>query len=111
MLKSKNCVILLYSVISIVVFSILTNLAVSICSYGYGIMVGLILMICAIPFHLYGKQYNILYTVSFALNTIANSFSVSAYYLAKKININMLDSILSSVPCSHITGINRHTAY
>lgn len=97
-MKSKNWIILLYSAISLITFATLTNIAVDVSTDAYGVMIGIVLMICAIPLHKFGEEYSFLYTLSFAVNTIANCFSVSAYYLTKKISINALDLIYASVP-------------
>ncbi len=64
--------------VGILVFS--TLFATSVCEKWYGLVIGFILMLVAIPIHCQGDKYKICYVLSFLVNSVANGFSLSAYY-------------------------------
>ena len=45
----------------------------------------MILMILAVPVHIFAKKHKLLYILSYALNTVGSGFAVSAYYLEKQL--------------------------
>ncbi|MDD6174148.1 MAG: hypothetical protein PUC59_00070 [Firmicutes bacterium] len=49
----------------------------------HSLAAGIVLMILAIPFHVFGKRTSSLYLASFLINSVAAGFSVSAYYIMK----------------------------
>ena len=96
--KPKSLIILLSSLSSIALFIISCFSAVLICNNFSGIVIGIILMICAIPLHCSGKKHNIYYLISFLLNSIANGFTASAYYITAKISFNIIEILIAIIP-------------
>nr|MDD6335725.1 hypothetical protein [bacterium] len=103
--KSKAFVVLLFSLVSIGLFPVSTFIAASICQSWYGLVVGLLLMALAIPFHYCAKKHPKGYFVSFFTNSIANGFSASAYYLAKNIPLDWCQMLLAAMPAAAILGL------
>lgn len=81
--KAKAVVVFLLSLISLGLFVFAGLIAVAVCSKWYGLIAAGIMMIAAIPFHCTGKKNKVGYLISFLLNSVANGFSVSAYFLTK----------------------------
>lgn len=79
--KAKVPAITVFALISLVIFTISTMLSCYVMTKWYGIIVAVLLMIAAIPFHCIGKKAKWGYIVSFVLNSIANGFSLSAVYI------------------------------
>lgn len=96
--KCKEVVVFLFSLIAIGIFILTSFFAVCVCTKGCGLIVGIVLMVLAIPFHVLGKKIPIGYLISFVINSIANGFSVSAYYLIKDISIDLRGMIFAVVP-------------
>lgn len=87
--KCKAVVVFLFSLISIGLFVVSTLFATIVCEKGYGLIVGVVLMVLAVPFHILGKKTQVGYLISFGINSVANGFSASAYYLIKGITIDL----------------------
>lgn len=100
--KARAFVVFLFSVISLGVLVLSTLLATAVFQKWYGLVVGVVLMLCAIPFHWIGKTDKWGYLLSFLLNTVANGFSVSAYYLSKSIPLDPYSLLLAAVPAAGV---------
>ena len=87
----KPIVVFLSSLVAMGIFVVSTLFATSVCEKCYGLVVGFILMLVAIPFHWWGLNFKASYIFSFLLNSVANSFSVSAYYNDQKELLNVSD--------------------
>ena len=96
--KEKPFVVCLFSLIAIGIFILITLFANFICHKWYGLIVGVLLMLSAIPFHIFGKKNKIGYYISFFLNTVGSGFSASAYYVRMDVSINLYRMVLSAVP-------------
>ena len=96
--KARNFTVFGFSLISLIIFPFITIIATATLKQYYGLIIGIVLMIAAIPFHCIAKKHNALYVISFLLNTIANGFSLSALYISKKINLNFNDLIVAIIP-------------
>jgi len=89
---TKNSTILrtfLFAVAALCVFSAATVFGISVFTEWLGIIVGIPLMIAAIPLHRFGKKQKLLYFLSYLFNTIGCGFSASAYYITAKINADI----------------------
>ena len=84
----KPIVVFLSSLVAMGIFVVSTLFATSVCEKWYGLVIGFILMIVAIPVHCFGKKMKIGYALSFIVNSVANGFSVSAYYNDQKEVLN-----------------------
>jgi len=90
---------------SIFIFSILSLIIVSISSYiailnelkWVGIIGGVTLMLFSIPFHLFGKNKVIFYKLSFLMNSVAIGLSISAYYTVRNIPFDIIQVVLSLI--------------
>lgn len=100
--KPKAFVIFLYSLIALSLFLVSTIFATGICKDCYGLIVGIALMIIAIPFHCAGKKRKAFYLFAFLINSIANGFSVSSFYISKNIYLNFFELLLALIPASAI---------
>ena len=96
--KAKAFVVFLFSVISLGLLIISTQFAVIICSKWFGLIIGIILMLLAIPLHLLARKRPFFYMFSFLLNFIGCGFSVSAYYLTKEWPIDLYTLLISAIP-------------
>lgn len=85
--KGKPFVVFAFTIIAYILFALSTIFALSICTEWYGLVIGAILMILAVPVHMFAKKHNMFYVLSYALNTIGSGFAVSAYYLEKELNV------------------------
>ena len=91
----KPVVVFLSALVAQCVFVFSTLFATSVCEKWYGLVVGAVLMILAIPIHCQGKKANAFYTLSFVVNSVANGFSLSAYYIDSKAALN-IDEMLKA---------------
>lgn len=89
---TKNNTILrafLLSVAALCVFAAATVFGISVFEEWLGIIVGVIIMIAAIPLYRFGKKQKLLYFLSFLFNSVGCGFSASAYYITQKINAEL----------------------
>lgn len=89
---TKNGTILrtfLLAVSALCVFSAATVFGISVFEEWLGILVGIPLMIAAIPLHRFGKKQKLLYFLSYLFNSTACGFSASAYYITAKVNAEL----------------------
>jgi len=96
--KAKAFVVFLFSIVSLGILALSTQVAVFLCSKWYGLLVGAAFMVAAIPLHILGKKCSLLYVFSFLVNFIGCGFSVSAYYLTKGLSVNILELIIAAIP-------------
>lgn len=96
--KAKAFIIFIFSAISLGVFILSTLISVNLFSKWYGIIASVILMVLAIPFHIAGRKFNVLYLIGFFINSIANGCSVSAYYVTKNISFTLYELLISALP-------------
>lgn len=85
--KGKPFIVFIFAIMAYVLFAFSTIFAISICTEWYGLIVGAVLMVLAVPVHIFAKKHKPLYILSYALNTIGSGFVVSAYYLEKELNV------------------------
>ncbi len=100
--KAKVPAISAFALLSLVIFAVASMLACSFVTRWYGIIVGLVLMIAAIPFHCLGKKEKWGYIVSFLLNSIGSGFSLSAVYIKNGYEIKLIDMLLAIIPSAAI---------
>ena len=100
--RARNFTVFGFSLISLIIFPFITIIATATLKQYYGLIIGIVLMIAAIPFHCIAKKHNALYVISFLLNTIANGFSLSALYTSKKTNLIFDDLLLAIIPSAII---------
>ena len=89
---TKNNTILrtfLMAVTALCVFAAATVFGISVFEEWIGIIIGVIMMVAAIPLHRFGKKQNLLYFLSFLFNSVGCGFSASAYYITQKINAEL----------------------
>lgn len=82
--KGKPFMVFLFTIIAYVVFALSTVFAMSVCTEWYGLIVGAVLMVLAVPSHIFAKKNKPLYVLSYILNTVGSGFAASAYYLEKE---------------------------
>lgn len=96
--KAKAFVVFLFSLISIALFAVAVFLGIAIFKEFYGLAAAVCLMVLAIPFHLQGKKRKWMYIISFLMNSVANGFSVSAYYTVKNIDLSIHGVLFAAIP-------------
>ena len=95
--KGKPSIIFIFALVAMGIFSGATVFATDICGKWDGIVFGVVLMLLAIPFHIWGKKNKVFYVFSFLLNSLGNAFSVSSYYVSKNLSLNFKELAYSSV--------------
>lgn len=93
----KPVVVFLSSLIAMGIFVFSTLFATSVCAKWYGLVVGVALMILAIPIHCQGSKMKICYALSFLINSVANGFSLSAYYIDSENALNATEMLKACV--------------
>ena len=97
---TKNNTVLrtfLFAVAALCVFASATVFGISVFEEWLGIIVGVIMMVAAIPLHRFGKKQNLLYFLSFLFNSAGCGFSASAYYITQKINAELGELFASAL--------------
>ena len=64
----------------------------------YGLLIGAIIMLSAIPFHWKGKKYHAFYIVSVVLNSTASGFMVSALYFSRTDELTLSKMLAAAIP-------------
>jgi hypothetical protein len=100
--RAKTFIVFLFSVTSLGILAVYTQVAAYIFPKWYGIIAGVILMLLAVPLHLLARKFKIFYLFSYLANSIGCGFSVSAYYTTKRIEINFFDLIISTIAAAGI---------
>lgn len=95
--KAKPFVVFFFSLLSLGLLIVSTLAGSSLCREWYGLIVGILLMLLAIPFHWRAKKNEIGYLISFLLNSVGSGFSVSAYYSSQNIPPEWHSMLLSAV--------------
>lgn len=68
----------------------------------FGIILGALAMVCAIPFHLLGKKRTELYLISCLMNTVGAGLFVSSYFTYAGKNPSLTDLFLAAVMVSTV---------
>lgn len=82
--KGKPFIVFFFTIIAYILFAFSTVFAISVCKEWYGLIVGAVLMVLAVPAHIFAKKHKILYLLSYILNAVGCGFATSAYYLEKQ---------------------------
>ncbi len=82
--KGKPFIVFLFTIIAYITFAFSTVFAMSVCTEWYGLIVGAVLMMLAVPSHIFAKKHKLFYLLSYILNTVGSGFAASAYYLEKE---------------------------
>lgn len=82
--KGKPFIVFFFTITAYILFAFATVFAMSVCTEWYGLIIGAVLMVLAVPSHIFAKKHKILYALSFVLNTVGSGFAASAYYLEKQ---------------------------
>lgn len=96
-IRLKPAIVFLSSLAAMGIFILSTLFATSVCAKWYGLCVGIVLMLVAIPIHCRGKKSKLFYALSFLVNSVANGFSVSAYYVSKSIAVSVGEMLKASL--------------
>ena len=97
-MQNKIFIVFIYSLISLGILFLSLFASTFVFEQWYGIILGILLMLIAIPFHIKGKKYPYLYTISIVLNSIANGCSLSALYLVNGIELDIPYLLLALLP-------------
>lgn len=81
--KGKPFVVFFFTITAYILFDFSIVFAMSVCTEWYGLVVGAVLMVLAVPAHIFAKKHKIFYFLSYILNTVGSGFAASAYYLEK----------------------------
>jgi len=95
--KPKAFLVFLFSIIALGILTISTQIATIVCTKWFGLVVGLVLMILAIPLHLLARKWSLFYVFSYLLNFIGSGFSVSAYYLTKELPVDIVTLFIATL--------------
>lgn len=100
--KCKAVIVFMFSIIAIAAFIVTTFSATLICAKWYGLIIGIFLMLAAVPCHITGKKNRAGYLFSFVLNSVGNGFSASALYLQSDIPLPFVEALIPAVPAAGI---------
>ncbi len=100
--KAKAFVVFVFSLSFIVIFVLSSLFATQICQKWYGLAIGIVMMIIAIPFHCKGKKFPWGYLASFLINSVASGFVVSAYYIKSEMVLDICSLIIGAIPAAAI---------
>ncbi len=100
--KAKAFVVFVFSLSFMGIFVLSSLFATQICQKWYGLAIGIVMMIIAIPFHCKGKKVPWGYLASFLINSVASGFVVSAYYLKNEIVLDIYNLLISAIPAAAI---------
>ncbi len=93
----KPIIVFLSYLVAMGIFVASSLFATPACEKWYGLVIGFLLMLVAIPVHCFGNKMKIGYALSFLINSVANGFSLSAYYSSKNIALNAEDMLKACV--------------
>lgn len=93
----KPIIVFLSFLIALGIFVFSTLFATSVCTKWYGLLIGVVLMLVAIPIHCQGEKAKLCYVLSFLVNSVANGFSLSAYYIDSEYALNVGEMLKASV--------------
>ena len=93
----KPIIVFLSFLIALGIFVFSTLFATSVCTKWYGLLIGVALMLVAIPIHCQGEKFRTCYALSFLVNSVANGFSLSAYYIDSENSLNVTEMLKASV--------------
>lgn len=80
--QNKNIIYtFLLSAVALLIFATAATFGITLFEEWYGVIVGIVMMVIAIPIHNIAKNYKFLYIITFLLNTIGCGFSTASYYL------------------------------
>ena len=100
--KAKAFVVFVFSLSFMGIFVLSSLLATQICQKWYGLAIGIVMMIIAIPFHCKGKKVLWGYLASFLINSIASGFVVSAYYIKNETVLDICNLLIGTIPAAVI---------
>ena len=88
----------LFSAVALCIFSAATLFGTYIFSEWFGIIVGVAMVVAAIPLHNIAKNHKFLYFISYVLNTVGCGFSASAYYIVQKVPASLGEFFAATLP-------------
>ena len=100
--KAKAFIVFAFALSFMGIFVLSSLFATQICQKWYGLAIGSIMMIIAIPFHCKGKKASWGYLASFLINSIASGFVVSEYYLKSEKALNIFSLLIGAIPAAAI---------
>lgn len=104
-MSHKRKIVLLYSIFGFLITSVSIHFGftylVGINEWA-GLIVGVLLMICALFIHNLGKHNIIFYILSFIVNMIGVGLSITAYYVFKQYSLDLKDFL---VACLNAFGL------
>ena len=96
--KAKAFVVFVFLIIYLGVFILSSLWDTQICQAWSGLVIGIVMMVIAIPFHCIGKNKLWCYLTSIIINSVASGFIVSAYYITSKIAIDIFSLFIGAIP-------------
>lgn len=95
--RTRPLAVCFFSLLSFILFTLSADVSSGIFAKWYGILVGIALMLLAIPCHLLGRKTFLGYVLSVALNSIGMGCSASAYYITSGICSDFKVLIVSTI--------------
>lgn len=96
--KARAFTVFIFALTYMSIFAISTLLVTNVATDEGTLILSILFMLAAIPFHWFGKKHPSLYLASIVLNAIATGFSVSAYYINIEIIPNITHAIAAMLP-------------
>lgn len=95
--KLKPLYISFFAIASLILFAFTTTLASDIMSKWFGIPIGIIITILAIPIHFLGDRCKLFYILCLIMNVTGMGFIASAYYIQKSVTADFSSFLLASL--------------
>lgn len=93
----KPTIVFLSFLVALGIFVFSTLFATSVCIKWYGLLIGVAMMLAAVPIHCKGEKFRVCYILSFLVNSVANGFSLSAYYIDSEYALNVSEMLKACV--------------
>lgn len=98
----KPVVVFGFALAALAILAVTVPLAMTFCTEWYGLLVGIGMMIAAIPAHVLGKRHPIGYGISFLLNSVGSGFSVATYYTMERLPLTVTDRWWALLPAAAV---------
>ena len=96
-MRYKRRVIFLYVIAAYILMTLAISFGNVNLTKWFGIIVGLSLMLVAIPFHFSGRLSRVGYVISFLLNSVGVGFSISTFYTKFQLTPDLNSMFIASV--------------
>lgn len=103
--KPRLSIAYLLAILYLVAVATVTVLSAPYCTVWHGILVGVLLIVMAIPLHIFGRKRAALYLAGFCLNAVGSGIAIATYYADTQQHLQLADFFLAILPGTVILGL------